>query len=87
MPALLPLAANDALLVLSLEELHGESHDVVDNDVFATDDARALWHALPKDLRRLSLFRDARVVATAEAATRVRAFSTARQKKTVVTVV
>ncbi len=53
MPALLPLAANDALLVLSLKELHVESHDVFDNDVFATDDAR----------------------------------STARQKKTVVTIV
>jgi hypothetical protein len=86
-PMPLQLETNDAMLVLSIEELSGEHGDVVDNDVFATDDARALWHALPKDLRRLSLFRDARVVATAEAATRVRAFSTVRQKKTVVTVV
>lgn len=86
-PALLPLATNDALLVLSLEELHGESHDVVDNDVFATDELITLWHALPKELRRLTLFRDARVVATAGAGNAVRALSSARKKKTVVTIV
>jgi hypothetical protein len=86
-PALLPLATNDALLVLSLEELHGESHEVVDNDVFATDELITLWQALPKELRRLTLFRDARVVATAGAGNAVRALSSARKKKTVVTVV
>lgn len=86
--ALAMYAGDDgALLALSLEELSvpddGQA-TIVDNDVFATDDLQPLMGALPASLAHLRAFRDARVVATAPAAVRVRDAARRRGLQTVI---
>lgn len=79
--------ADGGVLAMSVEELHGDVAENADNDVFAGDELQTLWQALPTELRGLKVFRDARVVATAAAAARVRALADRRGMKTVIAVV
>lgn len=87
--AALSMYAGDdgALLALSFEELSvpddGQA-TIVDNDVFATDDLQPLMGALPASLVHLRAFRDARVVATAPAAARVRDAARRRGRQPVI---
>jgi hypothetical protein len=87
--AALSMYAGDdgALLALSFEELSvpDDGHaTIVDNDVFATGDLQPLMGALPASLAHLRAFRDARVVATAPAAARVRDAAVRRGLQTVI---
>ena len=87
--AALSMYAGDdgALLALSFEELSVPDDGqptIVDNDVFATGDLKPLMGALPASLAHLRAFRDARVVATAPAAARVRDAAVRRGLQTVI---